>query len=374
MCYDEGTLQAYLDRELSGRKRWEIEAHIAKCGKCESLLLGLKEISQAAQSELSTLVQSLSIDKAATKDAWGRLIRDERFGMPLGKKGVLVMTNGRLRKALVPLAAVAAIAVALSFTPVRKAAADLLNIFRVQKVQTINITQQDLTEMRKASRLGGRVDIKNFGKFETTGYREPRTVSYADAKAAVDFNLTIPEQVTGYGSPEFKVQDGFTNSFTLDVKKANDLIKSFGGTQLLPTALDGKKFTAKMPTTVIATYPKEGGEPLTIAQLRSPELILPDGVNANEVRDVLLSLPILPNSVRTQLKAIKDWRYTLPIPSVDGSSKEVTVNGAGGAFITPPKDAQTDENVLLWQKNGIINAVAGRISLGDAQGIASLMK
>ncbi|MCL6472321.1 MAG: zf-HC2 domain-containing protein [Firmicutes bacterium] len=373
MCYDEGMLQAYLDRELPGRKRWEIEAHIATCRACKSLLIELDIAGKIAQEAVTSASQNLVISKMAIEEAWHRLAGDRRFGTPSNMKGVFGMT-GKLKTVLISVAAVAVVAVMFSFAPVRQAAADILNIFRVQRVQTINITQDDLRQMREAGRRGGEVDIRNFGKFETTGFREPRAATYADAKATVDFNLTIPESIAGYNNPSFKISDESISSFTLDVAKANELIKSFGGTKILPAELDGKKFTAKKPVAVVATYVKEGTESLTIAQMRTPELILPNGVDAGEVRDVLLSLPILPDNVRSQLEAIKDWRYTLPIPSIDGSSKEVTVNGVSGVFITPPKDAQVGENVLVWQKDGVVNAIAGRVDLASAQGIAGLMR
>lgn len=374
MCYEEGTLQAYLDRELPGRKRWEIEAHIATCNGCRQRLTELEEANAGARQGFLTLSQDLSSKDVAAGRAWQRLTRDDRFGQPVKKKGVFTMLNSRLKKALVPVAVAAAIAVSFSFAPVREAAAGFLKIFRAEKIETINISQKDLQEMRKVGHGGGEVNIENFGKFETSEFKPSEPISFKGAKDAVDFDLALPESVAGYGNAQLTIQYGFTSSFTLDVEKANGLIKSFGGQKLLPATLDGKKFTAKMPTAVIANYPKDTGGMLTVAQSRSPELILPGGVDEEDVRDVLLSLPILPDNVRTQLEAIKDWRHTLPIPSIEGSSKKVTVNGTEGVFTTPPEEVQGGDSVLIWQKDGVISAVTGKITLDEALAIAGSMK
>ncbi|HZD61119.1 MAG TPA: zf-HC2 domain-containing protein, partial [Anaerolineae bacterium] len=258
MCYDEGMLQAYLDRELPGRKRWEIEAHIATCDGCRDRLEWLKEANEAALLSLSTLSQDLYSKGISTEAAWLRLTRDEHLGVPLYKKGVFEMLHSKLKTVLVPLAAAAILAVSFSFAPVRAATANFLNVFRVDKVKTINISPKDVDDMRRlSSPEGGRVDIEDFGAVETDGFKPSVPISLKGAQDAVDFKLRLPDRIEGHGDPYFKVQYGGTNSFTLDVDKVNNLITSFGGKQLLPTTLDGKKFTAKVPTVIMANYPKD---------------------------------------------------------------------------------------------------------------------
>ena len=60
MCYDEGTLQAYLDRELPGRKRWEIEAHIATCSRCAGLVARLQDASLLTDVGLTVLLREIN--------------------------------------------------------------------------------------------------------------------------------------------------------------------------------------------------------------------------------------------------------------------------------------------------------------------------
>ncbi|MBE0448232.1 MAG: zf-HC2 domain-containing protein [Actinobacteria bacterium] len=383
MCYDEGTLQAYLDRELPGRKRWEIEAHIVTCDECRGRLEVIKEANKAALSSLSALSQGLYSQGISTGTAWMRLTRDERFGVPVKEKGVLNMVNTRLKTVLVPLAVAAVLATSFSFAPVREAAAEFLNIFRVEKVKTIDLTLADMRELEKLSYGdGGRVDIKDFGTVEMDGFKPSVPISIKGAKEAVDFKLRLPDQIKGHGDPYFKVQHGGTSNFTLDVDKVNSLIKSLGGEDLLPAALDGKKFTAKMPTVVIAHYPKDssrgdyyGPNEITIAQARSPELIFPEGVDPTVVRDALLGLPMLPYNIKEQLEAVTDWRRTLLIPNIDGSAENVKVDGVDGVFVRDPKEVRGGVNALVWQKDGIVYGIVGdAIDLATAQEIAGSMR
>lgn len=384
MCYDEGTLQAYLDRELPGRKRWEIEAHIATCRACAEQVARLEEVNMLAGSGLSAMLREIDNRGISAEAAWTRLARDERFGAPADTKGVFAMLNNRVKFVLAPLAAALAIAVALSFSPVRTAMADFLNVFRVDKVNTITITEKDMNQLRKASYNGGNVNIKNFGKIETTGFdsRGFQETTLDGTKKVADFELKLPESIEGAGSPHFAAMKGTSTSLTLDVEKANGMIKSFGGTKLLPAELDGKKFTMTTSAAIMAEYPRKNDNSITIVQGRSPEIAFPEGVDPNAVRDVLLSLPILPDGIRQQLEKINDWQHTLPIPSVEGYTKteQVNVNGVDGVFMTNDKLQKGKVNIdnagiLIWQKDGVVYAIrGGDMSLAQAQAIAASMK
>ncbi|PIY40441.1 DUF4367 domain-containing protein, partial [Candidatus Aquicultor secundus] len=175
---------------------------------------------------------------------------------------------------------------------------------------------------------------------------------------------------------------GTSTSLTLDVEKANGIIKSFGGKSLLPAGLDGKKFTMTTSAAIMANYPRENATPITIVQSKSPEFVFPAGVDPNVVRDVLLSLPILPDGIRQQLEKINDWQHTLPIPAVEGYTKteQVKVNGADGVFMTTDKVRNkringNNANTLIWQNNGIVYGISGEnMGLAQAQAIAASMK
>jgi hypothetical protein len=391
MCYDEGTLQEYIDREITGRKRWEIEAHVASCEECKKRLKELEKTNNYLASGLSAMSKEISVGEKDLKQAWVRLAKDERFGAPVEKtekKGAFEMTQNRLRKVLIPVAAVAAITISLSFAPVRSFAAEILNIFRVEKMEVVTVSPEDVQQMEKQMKKldgknGGMADIKNFGKVESTGFgRAAEDMTIAEAEKAAGFKLSLPAKIGDRAQePTARVTKGSEVSLTLDVAKANKMIESFGGQLLLPGELDGKKFTIKIPTVVEADYSKSGDK-VMIAQGKSPELILPDGVDPLAVRSALLSIPVIPDNIKQQIEAIQDWKHTLIIPNVNGSSQKVDVNGAEGVFIQPPNDVKggakagnpSGDSALIWQKDGTIYAIGGNISLAEKQEIASSMK
>jgi hypothetical protein len=378
MCYDDGALQEYIDREMPGRKRWEVEAHIAACEQCKKRLEKLERANKAAALGLSAMSREIDSGEDTAEQAWVRLIGDERFGAPAGRKGAFEMKQDKVRKILVPVAAVAVITIALSFAPVRSFAADILNIFRVEKIETVTISTDDMRHMERqmgklGSENGGIADLKNFGKIESTGFRAPEDMNLADAEKAAGFELKLPAGIDASAeTSKAQVQIGSEVSFTLDVKKANKLIESSYGNVLLPDELDGKKFTIKIPTVVAIKYEKTGNG-IMVAQAKSPEMIMPDGVDPLVVRSVLLNLPMLPENIKKQLVAIQDWKHTLIIPNIEGSSQDVDVNGTQGVFIQPPKK-DGGENVLIWQKDGIVFAIGGKFDLEGAQDIAAAMK
>lgn len=374
MCYDVGILQAYIDDQLDSVQWWEITRHLERCPNCRSKLDELRS-NDLFVRECLTLFPD-DIPKTAPTD--GRRLSVVPDGGRKKLQQLLERKFGFMQqyKKLVAVAAMAAtLFTAFSFPAVRSMAGDFLTIFRVESVQTINISQADIRELEQAFREGaGKVDIENFGKIEITGKQEAVPVTMADAVEAVDFDLKLPEPA-GYTGPELHKLTGHAVKLTLDVDNINAMLQAMGGTQMLPAQLDGQSFTVDIPTGVMATY-GSGDNKLFVAQSRSPEIKTSSGVDVNVIRDALLSLPALPDNLRKQLLAVNDWKHTLLIPNVDGSSREVTVNGTTGVHITSGDGAGAGQTqALVWQQNGVIYMVAGAgLDLDTALDIAAQMK
>jgi hypothetical protein len=220
------------------------------------------------------------------------------------------------------------------------------------------------------------VDIDQFGRVEVTGRREPVQVTRAQAQQTVDFALQLPETPpVGYQPPVLQQQAALRVNLTLNIKNINQLLSSLGSQEQLPTVLDGKTFSLEIPTVIAAQYPAQNQRnQLTIIQARSPELKVPEGVDDNTLRKALLNLPALPDSLRNQLGAIEDWRHTVPIPNIDGSSQEVAINGQPGVFIAP-KQAEQQPGCLIWQQNGVVYLIQGhQLSLAQARDIVASMR
>lgn len=381
MCYEDGRLAAYLDGELGPEERAETAAHVSACEEC------------------SASVERLQADRAFAAETLGKLQPSAEI-VPLEPRRAARRSTApphRWRWAHITAAAVAVLVVAsFGFGPVRNAAANLLQVFRVQKVQTVTISQADLRSIATALKKGGHVDLKAFGEAWIDGAAsKPATVTPAGAQAAVDFPVKLPTNV--HGEPVLLLQKAQTYRFKLNVAAINEALKSYGTDRTLPDAVDGKVFEVKVPTILLAKYPAPGGAQVPgwqsrangiyVGQAHSPELVVPDGVDAASLRDVLLNLPFIPQSVRDQLAAVSDWQSTLIIPNVDGAAHDVTIDGINAVVITPQSAARdarkkiavapplVDTTTVIWNDNGVVRAVGGPIDEGTAIGLAkSTMK
>jgi anti-sigma factor RsiW len=374
-CYDPGDLQAYLDGELDCVVKAELEKHLLHCGKCCRALEQIRENQSFASTRLAGYMQALASAEFDTSQAWRRFNKKRlstEKGSPLIKKGVLSML-AKYRAAATAAVIMLALAVTFSFGSVRSAASDLLTIFRVEKVRTINLTTSDLSQIERAFREGaGKVDIDNFGKLEFSGGNESGKVTLEEARGAVDFELMLPDALPGdYQLQEVHKYSAGHMEFTLDTSKTNQVLQSLGSEKLLPEELNGRAFAVESPVQISAAYTDPGNQNVYIWQGRSPELIAP-GSDVNAIRDALLALPFLPENLRAQLASINDWEHTFLIPNVGGSSQEVVVNGVPGVFIGQ-NGSEKQTSCLIWQKAGVVYAVSGRVDPGQALQFAAAL-
>ncbi|HHV71122.1 MAG TPA: DUF4367 domain-containing protein, partial [Clostridia bacterium] len=157
-------------------------------------------------------------------------------------------------------------------------------------------------------------------------------------------------------------------NFDLNVKNVNNVLKSLGGTKFLPEEIDNKTFTIKVPM-VVQFYIGNGSQYLNITEAKSPEVIVPQDVDEEQLRLALLDLPIIPQRVRNQLAGINDWRNTLIVPNIEGSAEEVRVNGSEAVYI---KNEQGGS--LIWQENGVIYTIDSNLSKEEILKIAVEMR
>jgi len=92
-------------------------------------------------------------------------------------------------------------------------------------------------------------------------------------------------------------------------------------------------------------------------------------VSMDEMRDFLLGLPGLPAATVNQLKQIKNWNQTLPIPvPVDTVNwQPTTVKGNQGLLLN---DNSGVGSAAIWHENGHLVGIAGSLKAKDLQHIA----
>lgn len=366
MCYDEGTIQAYLDDEVTAAEKLHIKNHLANCSHCQGMLKELQENSAFVNLHLTTYKKQLDrLEPAADfyKPDYQSVVNEHINYQP--KKGVFAML-AKYKKLAGAAAVVACLGLSLSFAPVRSVAAQILTLFRVQKIETTGISINDLNQIQQAFYNNGtKLDIKKFGKVENERTGDFRQVSWAEAQKSFDFNPLKPSYLPDKMKldPSFGIQPATKINFILNVKNVNAVITELGGKNLLPEDLDGKNFSMAMAPALQLSA--SGGESkdskyLNLIQTPSPEIKLPDGVDVNEVRKAILDLPVIPPEVKQKLASLKDWQNTLYVPQPpNGTTEEVSVNGAGGVIVKEKWGDGRDNNTLLWQKDGILYLMNG---------------
>ena len=295
-------------------------------------------------------------------------------------------THVRFRPTYVAVA-VLALVVAASFAlpPVRALAGQFLGIFRIQSFQTVTVTQADMDQMTRAMQAGsGHVALDQLGDVWVEGGEpQARKTSLEAAQTAVDFPIRLPQGVAG--TQTVVLQPAMTIKFRFHVDKVNALLDSYGADKTFSKDVDGKVFEVRMPATVVIGYGERGDTVQTnpdmefsdpgaslldstggtiVVQTRGPELVVPSGVDALQLRDVLLNLPLLPETVRKQLASVQDWQHTLLVPNVEGSTKDITLAGMPAVFLSPKTDPDMPQPVevpaaIMWQQDGVVVAVAG---------------
>jgi predicted anti-sigma-YlaC factor YlaD len=352
MCYEEGILQAYIDNEVSIEQRQEINRHLAQCAKCRGVLKELQFNNNFVNQCMNRYLADLpGVSPALTTGLRGNILNQFKRSLNAMK----------LYKKLIATAAMAAVIfTAFSFPAVRSMAGEFLTVFRMEKVQTITVNPGDLEQLERAVNEGaGKVNIDNFGRVEVIGKQEAVPVTLAQAEEAVDFAVKLP-QPAGYNGPELQKITGSTVNLTLDVTSVNSLLQSLGSTDLLPKSLDGQTFTMQIPTAITAKY-SSGSAVLNVIQARSPEMKAPSGVDVLAIKDALLNVPALPENLRNQLLAVDDWQHTVLIPDMDGTSRNVIVNGSRGVFMdgSTRTDKSAPVSLLVWQNNGVVYTISG---------------
>ena len=334
-CRDEGRLLLYLDKELAAQEMQEIEAHLASCPQCARCLQELEKELGLIADKLGTLrKEAAQLEVSGESRVWDAVKR----GLKFRRKGIDFM---KIRKMAVAAVLLVALGLVVSVPSLRMTAANWLQVFRAEKVDTLVLSPQDINEIENAITQGnGKIDIDNFGKMLTIGEYEFEKIT-PEQFNKLTFTPRLPQELNN-DQAEFTVENCPAMQFSPDVKNLNQLLTSMGGTCLLPKELQGQSFTVKMGE-MLSTQCQD----YRLMQGPASQVEVPAGVDVKEVINAMLSLPIWPDNVKQQLVSI-DWEHSLVIPG-DRNAKKVRVNGASGVLMGDPSS-----RCLIWQDNGIL--------------------
>jgi len=372
-CYEDHVLLAYLDGELKS-EGMAVESHLKQCNDCQARLRILAEDEQFLEGVLSEHLEEVDLSNAFKEESWIRLKLQLNAGHKQRRSRSLPDTS----KAKSRTAAVAAVMLllvgTLFFGGIRSAVADFLSVFRMDRIDTMAITAQEMAQIEKAFQDGQEIEIANVGTLKMVGFEETFSErSLDEAAETVDFIIIRPD-LRGYDAPQVSVKKEAEISLTLNVPGINSMIKGLGGTQLLPRELDQQTVTIVSPPQVSLSYQSSVHPAVSIVQMRNPELMVPGGVEAEKVKNALLSLPFWPDRIKKQLEAVSDWKKAIVIPAT-ADIQAVTVRGNQGITWSDPElSLEATGNTVFWSENGIIYGISGRMPLEQILEIAEGMK
>jgi hypothetical protein len=276
--------------------------------------------------------------------------------------------------------AAAGIAAALALTLLagtpegRTATAQFLAQFRSQRFAVVTIEPgRDRGYLAFLDHLGS---VQGGARARAAAETVP---SIAEASRRVGFPVQQPDPAALPAgltpTPKVQVWPASQFRFTFDRQKAQAYFRSTGHPEVsLPERFDGASLVVAVPAAAFLEYTAPGNtQTLMLGQARELEVGVEGNVTLDELRDFLLGLPDLPPDTVRQLRAIEDWRTTLPIPvPVDQIAwQQTTIAGGPGLLLA---DNTGIGSGALWQRDGRVYAVAGTAQAAEIQRVANSLR
>jgi hypothetical protein len=386
----DGTLRRFLDEpQVFGE---EVRQHVDACVKCRERLGGLRDAVRAAGVALSPGDAATIDPKAALVVVRARILGEPGHRMT---RGGLPWSGRRYAAPLGGLAAAAVLLLLVAFTPLGTVAQNFLAIFEPRQFVAIPVTRADLEQLRALP------DLEAYGSMRE-GPRPSQAVVARPETAA--FLAGMPVRVPGWLPPGLPRVSGYhvmgrtTCVFTFSAAKAARAAAATGKPlPPMPPRLDGSSLVASIGPVVLATYgvpadprtlrrraaraARESrdaaellvrGPMLVVAQATVPR-ISSTGTSVREIESYLLKQPGVPPQLAAEIAAIGDPSTTLPvpIPIERDIAERVIVQGVPGLGIL---DNTGMGSGVLWQRNGMIYAVAGTLPARELLSVANSLR
>ena len=256
------------------------------------------------------------------------------------------------------------------FASVRDAGQQFLNLFRVQEVQTVQLTQEFLDSLPEPD-----AELIQWVE-EPTDVGEPREVTLDEAEEALGFSMLVLSDLPDiiHSEPQVMLTNADEAAFTIDLPVARNYIWALGGDgTILPDNLEGAVFRVTMPQVGMLFYAakEDPDQGVRLIQTTSPTLAAPSEIDMDAIRDDMLELPILPPELAAQLRAVRNWDSTLLLPLVEGMSEEVDVgSGTAVRFF----DVDDDDRMLVWIDQGRIYVLSTNVPELDLAALAESIR
>jgi hypothetical protein len=392
MHLQDGELRAYLDGGLAGAELDRVKSHLEGCSLCQDQAALLQERSESVRHRLEALAPGPG--EAPARVDVARLRLQSYQHTKENETMFNRLFNRRTRPAWAVMAVIALLSIAMTFPSVRAAANSFLGLFRVQKVEVVQVNPGNLPEQLGSSSQLEALFSQNV-KIEEGGSAQP-AADAAEASAKAGFDVRLP--ANSKGQPALTVQPGGKVTFNIDLNQVKAVLHEIGRDDIsLPKALDGATVNVDIPAGVIAQYgdcefdpqamQKYGEDPdnqraprlpgcTSLMQMPSPTITAPPGLDVAQVGEAFLQVMGMSQEEAARFAANVDWTTTLvvPIPRYGVTSQDVAVDGVTGSLLLQERTEGPTYYLLLWVKDGILYAITGQGSQQSALDMASSMK
>jgi hypothetical protein len=299
----------------------------------------------------------------------------------------------RYRAAWTVASVLVALAIAFSFAPVRALAGDLLQLFRVQRIQFLEVNPAQLSDPESLESAAQKLEsvLQDQVTFEMEG--KPEIVDEATARARSDPPIRLPAALED--EPNIALRPAMHASMQIDLERIRLLLSEVGYSDVeLPDSLDGAEVSIAFRQTTIAAYgtcdpgASEWGEAVgasdypggctVFAQMPTPSVSAPSELDIDQLGQAYLQLLGLSASEAAQFSKRVDWTTTLVVPVPGYASlnyADVKVDGVVGTLIRSPRGSNNrNEYLLTWVKNDIVYALHGVGTVSDAVRIAESLQ
>lgn len=401
-CVSEGQLRTYLDGELRTSDAVAVESHLAGCEACRSTVATMRQDARLAASLVAMGAAPLSDAGAMLRRVEARRAEEgdrerlRRGGSTAGAVRARIASRPVLGGALLTALLIAM----LTLSPLQSFATALTQQFRVQQFAAVTVrvpnmngmpgtgsSKPGLPALNGTPSVSGRPGadggkshadslLNRFGTLTSNhtpqSQRQAPTLDAARAHFATDSARNggvlkvIPADKLPAGAAglpvRYTITDNVSGTYVLDVAAAKQQATASGKPELanLPWPnVNQLPFSFDIPASVVVAY-GSGSQSFGYLQMASPTLTVPGELDVNAFRAAVLALPGLPADTVAQIKAVKDWQKTLIIPvPANATTENVTINGNPGLLILDPV---SQGGVVMWQANGVLYAVGGRLT------------
>jgi hypothetical protein len=361
----DGTLRRSLDEPIA------IDAasreHVVTCARCRDRVRRMRADATSVRAML--VAQDPVVDVAAAR---ARLAGTEAAAIAPAPRSARTVRPGNGRASRV-MAGLAVAAVASVLLVVTGGAQDFLSLFQPKQLAPVPVTAADVRS------LAGLTSYGTVGGGSAIAFT-PEPDAAAAAAASGLAVPTVADLPAGTPAPKYAVVSGGVVTFTFSADLARAAaVRAGGHLPALPAGLDGSTLSVSIAPAVVVSYGIDpatllqgggvpSGEAFVVVASRTPT-VSSTGVTARQLEDYLLSVPGIPPGVASEIQALGDPAQTIPVPiPVDlATGSTVPINGARGLLIG---DSTGLGSAVVWQHNGIVDAIAGTLTSNQVLSIA----